>query len=145
MQPPRTRGVVGGATAILAAVLALVVQAQTHQGSLRGTIRDASGAVPNASVVLLDEQTDGTRTTTSNVTGEYAVPNVAPGVYTLIVTVPGFKAYESRGIRIGTQDAVALDVVLSVGELRETVVVTGATPRLERATASVSAVIDRAA
>jgi hypothetical protein len=143
MRSPHARAIVTGVTAVLAVALAVGVRAQTHQGGVRGTVRDATGIVPGASVVLIDENTSGARTTTSNVRGEYAVPNVAPGIYTLIITLPGFKAYESRGLRIGTQDALALDVVLAVGDLRETVVVTGATPRLERATASVSAVLDR--
>ena len=57
--------------------------AQTYQGGVRGAVRDAGGVVPGADVALVNEETAVERTTISNAVGEYAFPNVAPGVYTL--------------------------------------------------------------
>jgi hypothetical protein len=95
-------------------------------------------------MVLLNEETNAPRIGTTNALGEYAFPNVVPGVYTIKAALAGFKTFESRNIRIGTHDALTLDLLFEVGEVRESVIVTGATPVLEKASASVSAVLDRA-
>ena len=99
--------------------------AQTFQGGVRGAVRDADGVVPGADVALVNEETAVERTTITNPVGEYAFPNVAPGVYTLRAALSGFKTFESRGIRVGTQEFLTLDLRLEVGEVREAITVTG--------------------
>ncbi len=99
--------------------------AQTYQGGVRGAVRDANGVVPGADVTLVNEETTVARTTVSNAVGEYAFPNVVPAVYTVRASVSGFKTFESRGIRVGTQEFLTLDLSLEVGELREAITVRG--------------------
>jgi hypothetical protein len=111
---------------------------------VRGAVRDATGVVPGVDVVLFNEETNTVRTSTTNAVGEYAFPNVLPGAYTITAALAGFKTFKSRGIRIGTHDALTLDLFLEIGEVRETVIVTGTTPVVEKASASVSAVLDQA-
>lgn len=135
---------VGPLLALLVATATVDTRAQTYQGTLRGAVRDATGVVPGVDVTLVNEQTNAARTTTSNTAGEYALANVLPGTYTIRAALAGFKTIESRGIRIGTQDSLTLDLVLEIGAVRETVVVLGTTPVIERASASVGAVLDRA-
>jgi hypothetical protein len=130
--------------ALFVATATVDARAQTYQGSLRGSVHDATGVVPGVDVSLVNEETNATRITISNGAGEYALPNVLPGTYTIRAALAGFKTIESRGIRIGTQDSLTLDFVLEIGEVRETVVVLGATQVIERASASVGAVLDRA-
>jgi trimeric autotransporter adhesin len=134
---------IGLIPALLVAIAASDARAQSYQGSLRGAVRDATGVVPGVDVVLFNEQTNAVRTSTTNAVGEYAFPNILPGAYTIKAALAGFKTFESRGIRIGTQDALTLDLLLEVGEVRETVIVTGATPVVEKASASVSARLDQ--
>src|SRR5262245_39061388 len=68
----------------LAGASAVAAYSQTYQGGLRGAVRDAAGAlVPGVDLVLLNEETNTTRTTLTNEAGEYAFPNVEPGTYTL--------------------------------------------------------------
>ena len=117
--------------------------AQTYQGGVRGAVRDADGVVPGAAVLLINEETTVERTTITNPVGEYAFPNVAPGVYTLRATISGFKTFESRGIRVGTQEFLTLDLRLEVGEVREAITVTDASPVIDSTTASVGNLIER--
>ena len=119
--------------------------AQTYQGGVRGAVRDANGVVPGADVVLTNEDTGLRRPAVTNAAGEYAFPNVLPGVYTLTASLTGFKTSESRGIRVGTQDFLTLDLALQVGEVRESVTVTGETPVVDSTTASVGTLIERQA
>ena len=119
--------------------------AQTYQGGVRGAVRDANGVVPGAEVVLINEETTLPRTTVTNEVGEYAFVNVLPGVYTLTVSLPGFKTFESRMLRIGTQDFLTLDVALEVGAVSEAITVTGTVLIIETTNASVGTLLERAA
>ena len=126
-------------------MLAANSNAQTYQGGVRGAVRDANGVVPAAEVTLVNEDTSLGRTTVSNAVGEYAFPNVIPGIYTVSASLSGFKTFESRGIRVGTQDFLTLDLSLEIGEVREAITVTGATPVIDTTTASVGTLLERQA
>jgi len=118
---------------------------QTYQGGVRGAVHDRTGVVPAADVRLINEDTNLSRGTTTNQVGEYGFPNVVPGVYTVRASLAGFKTFESRGIRVGTQEFFTLDLLLEVGDLREAITVVGAAPVIETANASVSTLLERAA
>ena len=120
---------------------ATTVLAQTYHGGLRGSVREAGGVVPGASVALTNEATNASRTVQTNHLGEYAFVNVDPGDYTLKVSMQGFKSIENKGIHIGTQQFLTLDFTLEVGNLQEAITVEGATP-LETSNASVSSTLD---
>ena len=116
--------------------------AQGFQGAVRGFVKDGGGVVPGAEVVLLNEATTVARSTTSNEAGEYNFPNLAPGTYTLKVSLQGYKGYALPAVRVGTQQFLTLDVTLEVGTLAETVTVRADTPVIETSTASTGTVID---
>jgi trimeric autotransporter adhesin len=117
------------------------VLAQTFHGGLRGAVREAGGVVPGVTVTLTNEATSVSRTTQTNHLGEFAFVNVDPGDYMLKVSMQGFKTVEDRGIHIGTQQFLTVDIALEVGSLQESVTVEGATP-LETSNASVGSTLD---
>src|SRR5919106_349705 len=116
--------------------------AQTFTGGLRGTVSDAGGVIPGVTVQLINEGTNVTRETVSNEQGAYDFSAVNPGSYTVKATLSGFKAHENRGIRIGTQQFVTLDIRLEVGQLQETITVSGEAPLIDTSNASTGAIID---
>jgi hypothetical protein len=116
--------------------------AQGFQGGVRGAIKDSGGVIPGAEVVLINENTGVSRTTQTNERGEYNFPNLDPGTFTLKATLQGYKTYEQQGLRVGTQQFITLDVTLEVGELQETITVTGAAPLIETSNASTGEVLD---
>jgi hypothetical protein len=118
------------------------VSAQGFQGGIRGAIRDAGGIIPGAELTLTNEATSVARSTTANQSGEYSFPNLAPGTYTLKVTLQGYKTYQSAGLIVGTQQFLTLDVVLELGALDESITVTGATPIIETSNASTGTVLN---
>ena len=130
-----------GCLTLALAVMSTTVDAsgQTYQGGLRGAVRDANGVVPGADVALINEETNVTRATVTNAAGEYAFPNAVPGVYTVRAALAGFRTFESRGIIIGTQDFLTLDLPLEVGEIQEAITVTGKTPVIETTAAACGA------
>src|SRR2546422_349843 len=116
---------------------------QGFQGGLRGAVRDAGGAlVPGVEVMLTNEATSLSRTTVTNDSGEYSFAALDPGSYRLHASLPGFKALDQPGIRIGTQQFVTLDLKLEVGAVAETVSVTAEVPLIETSNASTGTVLD---
>jgi trimeric autotransporter adhesin len=117
--------------------------AQTFTGGLRGAVREAGGIIPGVTVELINEANGASREATTNSNGEYNFAAVTPGTYTVRAALTGFKTYESKGVRIGTQQFITLDVVLEVGTVQETITVTGAAPLIDTSNASTGATISQ--
>ncbi len=117
--------------------------AQSYYGSLRGTVLDANGgAIVNAKVILTDEGTSTARSSLSSGAGQFVFNEVIPATYSVTIEAPGFKKFERKGIAVGTQQEVALDLKLEVGQVTESVQVTEDAPILESASASQGQVLD---
>jgi hypothetical protein len=103
-----------------ALILAFVylVDAQTNNGSLKGSVTDQLGSlITNARVVLKDERGASTSITTNQV-GLYEFKNLRPGKYEVRVSVPGFVIYQEKDILVEARRSTQLDVQLTV-ELEE--------------------------
>ncbi|MGH9200347.1 MAG: carboxypeptidase regulatory-like domain-containing protein, partial [Vicinamibacterales bacterium] len=124
---------------------ASVVWAQTFTGGLRGAVKDPNGVIPGVVVTITNEATNVARDVTTNDVGEYNFPAVPPGTYTIKAALTGFRTYENRGVRIGTQQFITLDITLAVGVLEETITVTGESPLIETSNASTGGILDRQA
>src|SRR2546430_2394948 len=84
------------------------LHAQSSQGGLRGTVKDQSGVIPGVTVTLLNEATNVARETVTNSAGEFSLPAVDPGTYTVRAGIAGFKKFERKGVVIGTQQFPSL-------------------------------------
>ncbi len=118
------------------------LQAQSFQGGVRGTVKDSGGVIPGVPLTLVNEQTNVPRETVTNEVGEYSFPALDPGSYTIRATLSGFRTFERKGVAVGTQQFVALDILLEVGTLEETITVTGESPLIETTNASTGGVLD---
>jgi trimeric autotransporter adhesin len=116
--------------------------AQSFTGGLRGAVKEAGGVIPGVTVELLNEENGQRREAVTNDSGEYNFAAVTPGTYTVKATLTGFKTFESKGVRVGAQQFVTMDVMLEVGQLQETITVTGAAPLIDTSNASTGSVID---
>ena len=143
MRSPKSIARLAGAIVVTLA-MATGVMAQTFTGGLRGAVRDPNGVIPGVTVTLLNEATGASRETVTNDQGEYNFTAVQPGTYTVKATLTGFKSYENRAVRISAQQFITLDVLLEVGQLQETITVTGQAPLIDTSNASTGAVIDSA-
>jgi hypothetical protein len=113
--------------------------AQGDRGTIRGTVRDASGAViPNAAVSARHVATNVEYRTITTGSGDFTVPNLPIGGYSVRVVVTGFKAMVRDGISVAGGDAVTLDLQLQVGATQETVEVSAVASVLQTDNARVS-------
>ena len=125
---------------------AVVAQAaaQTANGSLRGTVRDEQGGVlPGVTVTARSPQALSPGVAVTDDTGEFRIPNLPPGTYTLTAELAGFAPFNLEGIllRAGANFQVQ-DMALQLGTLQESVTVSGASPMVEVSTSTTSMNID---
>ena len=122
-------------TAMLITLLSLVVLpcstgAQTVGGSIAGVVRDSSGAVlpgvtvEAASPALIEK----VRTAVSDAAGNYRIPELRPGEYTVTFTLPGFSVVKREGLELTTGFTATVNADMRVGGLEETITVAGASP-----------------
>ena len=130
--------------AAIAALLGMAgpAMAQSATGGLRGAVRDAQGVIPGVTITLTNDANGVARDTISNASGEYSFPAVDPSTYSIRAGVQGFKTFERRGVRIGAQQFVTLDITLEVGTVAETITVTADAPLIETSNASHAEVLD---
>jgi hypothetical protein len=139
-----TARITGTAVAVCLIVgLSANATGQSFYGGIRGIVRDEQGVIPAAQLTLLNEDTNISRSSSTNGIGEYALTDIVPGLYTLRASQTGYKTFERRGLIVGTQDFLTLDVTLEVGTIHEEVTVTGETPIVHHANASTGDVLDK--
>lgn len=128
--------------AILVAVFAIAIQAQT-QGEITGLVTDPKGEVtPGANVSVTNKATGAVRKVTTNGEGLYAFPSLPPGPYVLKVELNGFKISLVDNIQLEVQQTARLDVTLEVGQVGETVTVDSAAATLNTENGTLGTVIE---
>ncbi|MBM3738511.1 MAG: carboxypeptidase regulatory-like domain-containing protein, partial [Acidobacteria bacterium] len=120
-------------------LLATVLDAQTQQGDILGTVRDPQAAgVPGAEVKITNVRTGAMRTATSDERGDYLAPGFFPGVYRLEVSMAGFQKSLIDGIRVEPQSKIRVDVSLIVGEVATEVNVSAPLIKAEGSTVDIT-------
>src|SRR5262245_43489199 len=113
-------------------------------GSIVGVVRDDSGAViPGASIVVTNKGTAAKRMALSSETGDFSIPGLLPALYDVRVEMTGFKAYMVQGLELKINQVARLDVRLGVGQLTDSITVSGGAVLLETETSAVGQVIDQ--
>jgi hypothetical protein len=122
---------------LLAAMLCLFllpasVFAQFEDGSIVGTVHDSSGAVvPGATVTVTSSATGAVSTRTTNGTGDYDVPSLRVGQYTVLVQHSGFADAKATDITVSVGGRQRIDLTLQVGNASTTVEVSGVSLQVE--------------
>lgn len=131
---------------IIAATVALTLLtfAADTTGGIIGVIKDATGAVaPNVEVTATNTGTNAVFKTTSDNTGSYAFRNLPVGLYDLSASASGFKKFVSNGVRVQVNESARVDVSLQVGDLTQTVDVSGQVAIVDTTTTTLRAVVDQ--
>jgi hypothetical protein len=104
----------------------LSANAQGLTGQISGITTDPQGGVvPNAKIEVINEETARVVSASSDSDGNFVVPQLLSGTYTLIVTATGFKRFEQKGIILTANERVAVRrIALEVGDVNQTVTVT---------------------
>jgi hypothetical protein len=130
---------------LFAIVLALspLVRAQAPTGQITGTVTDPSGAVVSgATVTATNNATNARRQTATNEDGLFSLPALPPGNYQLQVEASGFPKQVNEGLELQVGQVARVDFALRIGNVSETVQVSGAAPMLQSETAELGTVIE---
>ena len=138
-------GILGVVTVAFSFLLtAASVRAQLAGGAISGVVQDQSGAaVPDAQVSIGNVATGTIRAVTSNSDGFYSAPNLLPGDYQLTVTAKGFETLVRKGITVTVGAQLAVNLSLKVGQVTQSVEVTGQAPLVETMSSSLSATVEK--
>jgi hypothetical protein len=109
---------------IVSLVTAGTALAQSTTGRLAGSVSDASGVIPGATVVIKDNQTSKERTLTTSDDGTFSVPQLDVGLYTVTISAPGHKTFSAGDVKINIGQEYSLNATLEAGQVSETVTIT---------------------
>ncbi len=135
------------AARLLAAILFFLsvtscLHAQYENGSVVGTIHDASGAaVPGAAVTITNNATGVTTKITANGEGDYEAPSLHVGAYTISASAPGFAEAVANNITVSVGGRERIDLSLKTGATETTVQVSDVALQLETETSERGQVI----
>src|SRR5262245_12901259 len=105
---------------------------QAVKGTLLGNITDSAGlALPGATVTIVEQNTNITYSVPTNESGYYVFSNLKDGIYRVDAELSGFKKTVRSGIEVKVNTTVRVDLTLEVGNLQESVTVTGESPVLQ--------------
>lgn len=136
-----------GLLVLLTAVVS-VVPAFAQGGAtstITGTVVDSSGAsVPGALVEAKNTATATPFQTVSGPDGGFVIPAVPTGTYEVTVTLAGFKTTVLKDVVASVAQTVSVKAVLSLGDIQETVMVTGASEIVQTQATSVATTLSKA-
>jgi hypothetical protein len=117
--------------------------AQEFRGTITGTVTDTTGSlVANANIEARNVDTNIIVRTTTNASGQYVLPFLAIGHYTVSAVAPGFKKGVQDNVELRVSDRIQVDFKLEVGAVSEQVTVTADPGLLATEDASRGQVID---
>ncbi len=117
--------------------------AQVASGEITGLVMDATKAViPRVEVIATNAATGVSRNGLSAGNGIYRIPFLQPGSYTLKASLTGFKTAFYDGITVTVGEVVHVDVILEVGDISETVTISGKAATVDVEQGRVSNLVD---
>ena len=131
--------------ALVAGLLSLVAPAETQdfRGQVLGVVSDTQGGVlPGVTVTVTNLGTNVATSVTTDARGQYRVPYLISGSYSVKVELPGFKSVVRKPIEVRVGDAIVVDAKLEPGGIEEVIEVTATQPLLDTSSGVTGQVID---
>lgn len=109
-----------------------MLQAQYENGSLLGTVRDSTGApIPGAALSIVNTATGVSNDAKTDGSGNYDVPQLRVGVYTITASASGFSRAVAENITVSVGNRQHIDLSLKVGATETSVEVSGVALQIE--------------
>ena len=122
---------------------ATFANAQVNRATISGTVTDPSGAPIPGVVVTITGESGLAQTAHTNEAGQYTVPSLPVGTYSAKFEIQGFKTSVRDKLTLQVAQTLRLDAALEVGQLAETVTVSGAFEIIQRDTPDVGTTVSR--
>src|SRR5258708_24839362 len=104
--------------------MASICGAQTFRGSVTGRIADSTGAMlPGVTVTATNDATGVSRTTTTSTGGDFSVPDLQLGTYTIEATLQGFQTLRTK-VEVTVSQVASVELKMGLSQVAETITVT---------------------
>ena len=132
-------------TSLLSGITCVTAAGQGATAQISGTVKDQSGAVlPGAEITATQIDTGTARMMVSDETGSYVLANLPVGPYKLEISLPGFRTFVQSGIVLQVNSSTAVNAVLNVGQVSETVEVQANAALVETRSTGIGQVVENA-
>jgi hypothetical protein len=126
-------------------LFSVLLLAQNDRGTITGEVKDQGGAViPDVAVSATNHDTGEVSKVNTTATGNYTIPSLVAGIYSVSVEVKGFKKFIQDNVLVQVSITSRVDATLEVGAATETIEVTGEAALLKTESAEQSTVIETA-
>ena len=127
---------------MLLTLLASALFAQSERGTITGSVHDSSGAlIPGAKVSINNAATGSSISATTNSSGEFSVPSLSVGTYSVRVEKEGFRPALVSGLTLNASSTLRADVNMEVGATNQAIEVQAAAIQLSTEDAKVSSAV----
>lgn len=140
----RTRTLASLLLIVMTLMTAGMLAQNSSTGDLRGVVKDPSGAVlANATVTVSDPSRNIERSASTDAQGNYSIPLLPPGVYTVSVSAPNFAKVVLKDVRVTIGQTASVPVAVKLQGTTTDVTVTGQPDLIERDRTAVTTTIDQ--
>jgi hypothetical protein len=130
------------ASAVLLSFFASHAAAQINSGMITGVVTDPQKAVvPNAKAEVIEDATHYSYSATTNEAGEYTVPYLKAGTYSVTVTAPGFPTFRLNGVHVVTDGTARADIQLRMSNAATEITVTATADQMQSDTTTVEGAV----
>jgi hypothetical protein len=129
---------------MMASLAAVPAWAQETRGNINGTVQDASGVIPGATVTITNVDNGQTQTLVTNGSGYFEAPLLQAGQYRVTVAMDQYKSLTQGGITLSVGQSLTLKLALEVGSISERVEVSARSPLLDTTSVSSGQNFDQA-
>lgn len=138
----RTRALLCWLFSLLVSTVLVLAQGVGASGDIKGTVRDASGAVmPNVALAVVDADRGIRRSATTDSAGQYRFTSLPPVPYDVSVAMPGFESQVQKNIVLSLGETLVVDFRMKVSAGKEVVEVTSEPTLVDTARGSQAGVI----
>lgn len=117
---------------------------QAVNATMQGTVTDTGGGVvAGAKVIIVETTTNVAHDVKTNESGNYILPDLPPGTYSVTAEMTGFKKEEKTGVQLLVNSNTRVDLQLHPGDINQAIEVTGAPPPLQTDRADTGRTIDQ--
>lgn len=127
---------------VLTIVVAVSLVAAAQEATIVGTVIDPSGAaLPKAKITVTNVESGGVKAIETNAAGQYVVPDLHIGHYSVKAEASGFKVSEQKNVVLQVGDRDRIDFQMQVGGTQDTVTVEANPVRVQTDSGEQSSVI----
>ncbi len=112
--------------------------AQGTTGELHGVVKTADGQIIPGAMITIIHQSGLKKVAVSNESGKFRVANLAPGIYTVIAELEGFKKSTQRNVSVNLSKVTTVAVTFELGTITENITVEGKAPAVDIVNSSTS-------